>query len=133
MDKPLSTLSVVQDAYQAFGRGDVPAILALVSDDVDWKFCGARGMPYTGTFRGRQSVGGWFASIPTVEDVQAFEPREFIDAGEHVTVLGWERTAAKPSGKVFESEWVHVFTVRNGRIARFWGIYDTEASANARR
>ena len=133
MKTPLSALAVVQQAYEAFGRGDVPALLALVGDDVDWKFCGTRGLPYTGEFRGKDQVGQWFASIPTVEDVQAFEPREFIEAREYVTVLGWERTAAKPSGKVFETEWVHVFTVRNGHIVRFWGMYDTEASANARR
>ena len=133
MNKPAPTLALIQEAYQAFGRGDLPAILALVAEDVNWKFCGTRGMPYTGTFRGKDQVGQWFGSIPTVEDIQAFEPREFIEAGEHLTVLGWERTAAKPSGKVFETEWVHIFTVRDGRIVRFWGMYDSEASANARR
>jgi len=49
-----------------------------------------------------------------------------------VTVLGWERTRALPSGKVFEADWVHIFTVRDGRVVRFWGMYDTEASAAAR-
>jgi ketosteroid isomerase-like protein len=49
-----------------------------------------------------------------------------------VTVLGWEETAARPSGKVFQAEWAHVFTVRGGRVVRFWGIMDTEASAAAR-
>ena len=39
---------------------------------------------------------------------------------------------SRPRGKVFETEWVHVFTVRGGRITRFFGIYDTEASAAAR-
>ncbi len=43
-----------------------------------------------------------------------------------------ERTAARPGGKVFETEWIHVFTVRGGKITRFLGIYDTEASADAR-
>jgi ketosteroid isomerase-like protein len=76
---------------------------------------------------GRQN----FASIPEVEDVLAFEPREFIPAGDKVAVLGWERSQAR-SGKVFESEWVHIFTVRDGRIVRFWGMYDTQASAEAR-
>jgi ketosteroid isomerase-like protein len=33
---------------------------------------------------------------------------------------------------VFETEWVHEFTVRGGKIVRFWGIYDTKASAAAR-
>ena len=59
--------------------------------------------------------------------------RELIDAGEHVTVLGWERTRALPVGVTFETEWVHVWTVRSGRATRFWGMYDTEAGAVGRR
>ena len=127
-----TAVEVVQQAYQAFGRGDVPAVLTLVAEQVDWRFFGARRLPYTGAFKTRADVGRWFASIVEVDDIQGFEPREFIDGGDHVTVLGWERTAARPGGKVFETEWVHVFTVRSGKIVRFWGIYDTEASAAAR-
>jgi uncharacterized protein len=47
-------------------------------------------------------------------------------------VLGWERSQVRPGGKVFESEWVHLFTIRDGRVVRFWGMYDTQASAEAR-
>jgi ketosteroid isomerase-like protein len=125
-------VEVVQRAYQAFGRGDVPALLDLVAEQVDWRFCGAMGLPYTGAFKTRAEVGRWFASIPEVDDIRQFEPREFIEGGEHVAVLGWERTVTRPGGKVFETEWVHVFTVRDGKVVRFFGIYDTEASAKAR-
>ena len=125
-------LDVVQAAYAAFGQGDLPAVLRLVADPVDWKFFGAAGLPYSGSFRTRDDVGKWFASIPEVEEILAFEPREFISADDHVTVLGWERTRVLSTGTVFESEWVHVFTVRSGRVVRFWGMYDTEASAKAR-
>jgi uncharacterized protein len=125
-------LEVVQAAYDAFGRGDIPAVLSLVADDIDWKFCGAKGLPHTGTYRTKSDVAKWFASIPQADDIQAFEPREFIVGGDSVTVLGWERTRALPSGKVFEADWVHIFTVRDGRVVRFWGMYDTEASAAAR-
>ena len=125
-------LEVVQSVYAAFGRGDIPAILDLIADDVEWKFCGSKGLPYTGTFRTKEAIAKWFASIPEVEEIQIFEPREFISAGDSVTVLGWERTRALPAGKVFETEWVHVFTVHDGRITRYWGMYDTEASAAAR-
>ncbi|HEY5769521.1 MAG TPA: nuclear transport factor 2 family protein [Terrimicrobium sp.] len=132
MSPTVQAVEVVQSAYAAFGRGDTPALLSLIADDVEWKFIGAKGLPYTGTFRTRDEVANWFAGIPEVDDVLAFEPREFMPAGDNVTVLGWERTQARPSGEVFETEWAHVFTVRNGRIVRFWGIYDTEASAAAR-
>jgi hypothetical protein len=127
-----SPVEVIQAAYAAFGSGNIPAILELVADDVDWSFHGAKGLVYTGSFRGKAAVEKWFASISQADDIQAFEPREFLAGGEHVTVLGWERTRAVPDGKVFESDWVHVFTVRNGRVVRFWGMYDTQASAAAR-
>ena len=132
MSATVQAVEVVQSAYAAFGRGDVSAILSLIADEVEWKFCGAKGLPYTGTFRTKDEIAKWFASISEVDDILVFEPREFIPAGETVTVIGWERTRARPSGKVFETEWVHVFTTREVRIVRFWGIYDTEASAAAR-
>ncbi len=82
-------------------------------------------------------IQGFFArrrlsSIPEVEEILIFEPREFISTGDSVTVLGWERTRARPAGKVFETEWVHVFTARDGEITPYWGKYDTEVSAAAR-
>jgi ketosteroid isomerase-like protein len=76
-------------------------------------------------------VARWFGSIAAADDIKAFEPRELIAAGDHVTVLGFERTVARARGKTFEAEWVHVFTVRDGRVVRFWGMYDTEAAAAA--
>jgi uncharacterized protein len=91
-----------------------------------------KGLPYTGTFRGKDGTAKFFASIPEVEDLLVFEPREFISAGDKVTMLGWERSQVRPGGKVFESEWVHLFTIRDGRVVPFWGMYDTQASAEAR-
>ncbi|HEX7891270.1 MAG TPA: nuclear transport factor 2 family protein [Ramlibacter sp.] len=132
MDTISSPLEVVRAAYAAFGAGNIPAILDLVSEDIDWTFRGAKGLPYTGNFRGRNAVEKWFASVAQADEIQAFEPREFLVGGENVTVLGWERTRALPDGNVFDTDWVHVFTIRGGRVARFWGIYDTQAAAAAR-
>ena len=126
-------LDVVQTIYGAFGRGDLPTILGLIADEVDWRFHGPAGVAFTRRCRSRDEVAQWFAAVAQNDDVQAFEPRELIDAGEHVTVLGWERTRALPGGVTFETEWVHVWTVRSGRVTRFWGMYDTEAGAVGRR
>jgi len=126
-----ANVDVIRAAYEAFGRGDVPAIVNLVSEDVDWRFTGPKRLAYTGRFK-KTEVANWFADVAAADDIQAFEPREFIAGGDHVTVLGWESCTARPSGKVFETEWVHVFTVKHGKITRFWGMYDTEASAAAR-
>lgn len=125
-------LSAVQAAYAAIGSGNLPALLELMTDDVRWKFVGDRASPYTAEVRGRSQVGEWFGSVYQVDDIQAFEPRQFLVGPDHVSVIGWERTASKPSGKVWEAEWVHVWTCRDGKVAGFYGIVDTEASAAAR-
>lgn len=125
-------VEIVQSMYAAFGRGDVPALLAMVSDDVEWIHRGQIGLPYMGRFVGKEAVRQWFGHVAETDGIQAFEPREFLAGPDHVTVLGWERTQALPAGQVFECDWVHVFTVRGGKVTRFIGTYDTAASAAAR-
>jgi uncharacterized protein len=46
---------------------------------------------------------------------------------EHVTVLGWTKVTARETQKTFESEWVHVSTVRDGKITRWRGFANTAA------
>jgi uncharacterized protein len=36
---------VVQQAYAAFGRGDVEGILAMCTDDIEWRFLAAQAFP----------------------------------------------------------------------------------------
>lgn len=127
-----SALSSVQALYAAFGRGDLPALLDLLTDDVDWRFVGDRASGYAGRVQGKAAVAEWFARVAAADDIQAFEPREFLVGADHVTVLGWERTVARSSGRAFDSDWVHVFRLREGRVCRFLGLLDSEASAAAR-
>lgn len=125
-------LALVQAAYAAFGSGDVPTLLNLLTPDVRWEFAGDSKAPYTGRVQGRSQVGEWLLAVAQVDGIQAFEPREFLVGADHITVLGWERTQALPNGGVFESPWVHVWQVRDSQLSRFFGILDTEAAAKAR-
>lgn len=124
-------LAVVQHLYQAFGAGDLPAMLALLADDLDWQFTADRGAPYTGRCD-KAGFPAWLGAVAAADDIQAFEPREFLVGADHVTVLGWERTIARSTGRTFECDWVHVFTVRDGWIVRFRGLLDSEQTARAR-
>jgi ketosteroid isomerase-like protein len=119
--------AVAKDVYAAFGRGDVAAILNMLADEIDWEFVGSPGLPYAGRRRTRTEVAEFFAAIPRCDEIHVFEPREFLEADEHVTVLGWESSTALDTGKRFESEWVHVFTVSNGKITRWRGFLNTAA------
>lgn len=119
--------AVVQQAYAAFAQGDVPAILDLVADEVDWEFVGSENLEYAGLRRNRDEVAAFFAAVAVADAIHVFEPREFIEAGAHVTVLGWEQSTALDTNEDFASEWAHVFTVRDGKITRWRGFFNTAA------
>src|SRR5687768_8432257 len=98
----MDATAVVQQVYEAFGRQDVPAILNLVAEEVDWEFVGPDSLAYAGKRRNRKEVADFFAAVPRADEIHAFEPREFIAAGEHVTVLGWESSTALDSRTKFQ-------------------------------
>lgn len=122
-----TSTEVVKQVYAAFSRADVPAILEHVADLVDWEFVGPPSLAYAGARHNRAEVAAFFAAIPRADEIHVFEPREFIDAGEHVTVLGWEQSKALESNREFSSEWVHVFTIKNGKVTRWRGFFNTAA------
>jgi ketosteroid isomerase-like protein len=124
------SLRVVKDGYAAFGRGDIQGLLGILSDDVEWHIPG-EGLPLSGTHRGRDGVGQFFQKLAEDSEILAFEPREFVAQAEHVAVIGWERVKIKATNRTVELNWVMVFTVRGGKIARFREYTDTQALASA--
>jgi uncharacterized protein len=120
-------LNVVQKGYEAFGRRDIPALLSLVADEVDWKFSCPASWPHSGPRRTPSEVADFFVALGGFDDLTVFEPKEFIEAGQHVTVLGYLEGSARDTKRKFESEWVHVFTVNNGKITRWRGFANTAA------
>ena len=51
---------LIKKLYADFGRGDIPAILAALADDVVWIFDGPAIIPFTGTRKGPSQVLGFF-------------------------------------------------------------------------
>ena len=122
-----AAFDIVHQGYAAFGRKDIPALLKLVADEVDWEEICPASLPYSGLRRTPAEVGEFFAAVSEVEDITVFEPREFIEAGENVTVLGYLEGSARDTKQPFQTEWVHVFTVQNGKITRWRAFTNTAA------
>lgn len=120
-------LTLVQQGYECFGRGDIPGLLNLLAEDVDWFSPGAAAVPWAGRWRGRTQVGGFFAALAGSSDVEQFEVAEFLDSGDRVIVLGRERIRAKSTGRTYDADWCHVWTVKNGKVTVFREFTDTAA------
>ena len=122
---------VVRQAYEAFGRGDIPGVLDLLTDDVVWTLQGPSTIPFAGVHRGRQGIAQFFALVGEALEFEQFEPREFVAQGDTVVVLGYERSIAKATGRPLEQEWAHVYTLRGGKIATGLLFEDTAAEVAA--
>lgn len=124
---------VVKDAYAAFQRGDINTILGSLDDAVVWEAVkGTEGVvPTAGVRRGRPAVGEFFSQVNDSITFDVFEPREFVAQGDTVVTIGQYRGKAKSTGRPFSSDWVMVFTFRNGKVVRFREFADSAAFVRA--
>jgi ketosteroid isomerase-like protein len=120
---------VVQDAYAAFGRGDVPALLGYFTDDIQWQpvIGTEKHVPFSGARTGKAEVAEFFKRVSETEDFEQFEPREFVAQGDTVVAIGHYRAKTRATGKIFDSPFAMVFTFRNGKVAAFREFTDSAA------
>jgi uncharacterized protein len=118
---------VIKDAYAAFQRGDIAAILNACDENVQWQgVIGTEGvLPQSGLRRGRAQVAEFFKQVAETTDFKSFEPKEFVAQGDKVVALGSYAARLKPSGQNYSSDWVMVFTVRNGKVTEFREFSDS--------
>jgi ketosteroid isomerase-like protein len=114
-------VDLVRQAYAAFGRGDVQGVLDCMTDDIEWEpiYGAASYVPTAGHRHGKAQVAEFFRTLYETEQFDSFEPREFIEQGDVVIVLGHYAGRTKPAGRRMESDWVMIFRMRGGKVASF--------------
>lgn len=124
-----ANVQVVQEAYAAFQRGDIQAILSSLSENVEWTAPGVE--PVAGTYRGRDGVANFFQKVKDTVEFSAFEPREYVAQGDRVIALGSYKARASATGKAYDADWVMSFTFRDGKVVKFQEFTDTAVIAAA--
>ena len=121
-------VSVVKDAYRAFGEGNLDELLALLDDSVKWfSISPPHLIPTAGTRYGPEQVEQYFSLLRSSDQLKGCWPLEFIAEGDKVVTIGEWLSEVKASGSLIRSPWVHVFTLRDGKICEFRSFYDTAA------
>ncbi len=118
----------------AFSRGDVATVLAGCTANVEWHAGGRReDFPTFGPRKGIQQVQEFFQTVAQLERFTEFSPREFYADGHHVFALGTLSITLISNGRQLSSEWAHVITFRDDKVARFREFLDTAAYVAAYR
>jgi uncharacterized protein len=122
---------LVMDGYQRFMSKDIQGLLALFADDIEWTGTESEILPFAGTYRGKAEVAQYFGILDQAQDAISFEPQSFIAEEDKVVVTGQSAWRVKATGQQYDNPWVHVFTVRDGKVARFQQYNDTAAAERA--
>jgi ketosteroid isomerase-like protein len=121
-----ANITTVQHVYEAFGQGDIDAILAVVSDDVDWASEAEPAVaPWHGVHKGKGEVPKFFEALAKHVEVTRFEPLTFAANDDDVLAVVRFAMAVPATGKRGEMDLHHWFHFRDGKIARYRGTEDT--------
>ena len=119
--------ALAQRGYALFQAGDIDSLVQLCTDDVVWSGIDSEYVPYSGTYTGKNGVAEFFTKLHQSIEIERFEPTTFIADGDQVAVAGTSTSTVRSTGSPVENRWMHVFTIRAGKIARFVQYEDSAA------
>ena len=109
------SLELVRGAYDAFGRGEIEGVFAILAEDVDWTV--PEVLPQGGHYAGKQDVAAFFERLGSLWEGLSLDIEDFVASGDRVCVIG--RASGGRDGERTGYGWVHVWTVRDGAAVRF--------------
>jgi ketosteroid isomerase-like protein len=119
-----ANVEAVRRAHAAFQQRDPEPIFALIDPEIEWH-------EPTGAVRhGRDELLGSWQAYDGQWDQFRWEPQEFLDAGEHVVVMGEFHGRARATGAEIEVAFVHIYKLRHGKV--IWGREYVDTAKEAR-
>ncbi|MCU1426678.1 MAG: nuclear transport factor 2 family protein [Actinomycetia bacterium] len=117
---------IVQEAYAAFGQGDIKSVLDLLTDDVEWH--SPRTLPHGGVFHGKADVGRFFEGLADAWDSLDLTIETVSEIGPESVVGVLRADGVRQNKQAGGYGAVHVFTVRDGSISRFREYTDVDVA-----
>jgi ketosteroid isomerase-like protein len=130
-------LTTITDVYAAFGRGDVPAILDALAEDVRWEqwddnTAQREGVSHLQPGTGREAVAAFFSVVGGMT-IHAFEVRG-LAAGDGLVVADVLIDVTLASGGRLRDEELHLWRFdADGRICGMRHYVDTAKHIAAER
>jgi ketosteroid isomerase-like protein len=127
MGKNLDTIS---ELYAEFGRGDIPAVLNKLADNVEWEVCTVpteaqlAGVPWLQPQHGKEGAAKFFEIVGQF-DFKVFDIISLTEGGNNVSAL-LRIAADTPGGGHFDDEEIHFWTFNEeGKISGYRHYMDS--------
>lgn len=127
----MSNLTTVQGIYEAFGRGDIPAILDVLADDVAWEAWEDNSavraeVPWMIPRNGKAEAVHFFETVGQMEIVD-LQVLNMMEGGNQVAVeFVLEANLPTWGGGHYRDEEIHLWTFNDeGKVSRLRHYSDT--------
>jgi ketosteroid isomerase-like protein len=121
-----ANIKTIAEIYEAFGSGDVAAILDAVTDDVDWAAeAASSAAPWYGVRHGKDGVAAFFTAFGSTMEVEEFTPVSLAANETDVLTVVRFRARSRSTGKAAEMDLHHYFKFHDGKVAYYRGTEDT--------
>ena len=128
MSQNLTTVTAI---YEAFGKGDIPTILAHMATDVQWESWADNhgqqaGVPWLQARQGQEGVLAFFQYLGTQMQVTEFQVLSIMD-GDHQIAVEFTIAVNLPAlGTHYRDEEIHLWTFNSeGKVSRLRHYTDT--------
>lgn len=123
----MDNVKLLRNLYDAFGRGDIPAVLGAMSSGIHWHEAESNPyMPSGEAWVGPDAVlNNLFLKLGAEWDGFAVHPKSFHDAGDTVIVEGRYSGRYKTTGRSMDTQVCHVWGIKDGKVIRFQQYVDT--------
>ena len=123
----MSYLETVREIYAAFGRGDIPFILAQLDEQVIWEENGRdHGVPWLVPGRGIEHVQRFFGVVGQEFEIKEFSVRDVCSGENVVTALVHMQATIRSTGGTVDDHEAHVWHFNEaGKVSAFRHLVDT--------
>jgi len=119
-----SNADTLRSMYDAFGRGDVPALLGAMDDKIEW--VEPASLPFEDQVGPQAIAENIFGPVTTQIEGFAVDVREIIDGGDVVCGIGVYRGKGAENGVALDADFVHVWRFgADGKVTGFRTYTDT--------
>jgi len=116
-------VDVVQGAWDAFGRGDIDAVLEAIAPSAETRL--PESLPWGGTYAGPDGFRDFLTKLGDSWDQFSATPEKVLGADDnHVVVLAKTKGRTK-AGATIEGRTIWIYQLRDGRIADAESFGDT--------
>lgn len=118
---------LLQDAYRHLTQGDFSRFVELLAEDIEFEIVGPASLPFLGKWNGKDEVVQAIQRNFSKVEQQEPEIKSVVAQGNQIVVIAREEGRYRDSGAAYNIQWVQLFTLRGGKLARILEIVSGDA------